>query len=111
MAWMLSRADVSPWLRYVTHLKKEQAMNEQFSNAPPPDGPESKTGLKEKVRETTETLKAKTKEVVSEAKQRGEEYVEQGKERAAQRIQGAGETFRQSAERFESEHDPNIGHY
>ncbi len=82
-------------------------MNEQNPNAES----ESKTNLKDKVRETKETLKSKTKEIVDEARQRGEEYVEQNKERAAQSIGGVGETFRQSAERLEKENDPNIAHY
>jgi gas vesicle protein len=87
-------------------------MNEQIPSTEPPTAEsESKTGLKDKVRETKETLKSKTKEIVEQAKQRGEEYVEQNKERAAQRIGGVGETIRQSAERLEKENDPNIAHY
>lgn len=72
---------------------------------------EAKTSVKETVRETKDKLRAKGKEVASEARERGEEYVRLGKDRAANRLAGVSASIRQSAERFEQEHDPNIAQY
>jgi len=83
--------------------KEESAMKESMA--------EAKASVTETVRETKDKLKAKTKEVASQARERGEEYVRQGKEQAADRIVGVSQTIRQTADRFEQEHDPNIAHY
>lgn len=92
-------------------------MKNEFSQEPQPAGsPEfqstqTKGDFKQSLREAGETIKSKSKEAASQVKEQSGRYFDQGKTHTADCMGRFSETLRSTADRFESEQDPNIAHY
>ena len=96
-------------------MKNEFSQDPQFqptgSQSASFQSTESKGDLKQSLREAGDKIKSKSKEAASQVKAQGGKYFDQGKTRTADCMGRFSETLRSSADRFESEQDPNIAHY
>jgi hypothetical protein len=91
-------------------MKNEFSQDPQFQ----PTGSSSfqgKDDLKQSLREAGDQIKSKSKEAASQVKEQSGKYFDQGKTRTADCMGRFSETLRSTADRFESEQDPNIAHY
>jgi hypothetical protein len=96
-------------------MKNEFSQDPQFQSPGSPSSnfqsSESKGDLKQSLREAGDKLKSKSKEAASQVKEQSGKYFDQGKTRTADCMGRFSETLRSTADRFESEQDPNIAHY
>ena len=83
-------------------------MKQDHPNAPAESTPGA---LKESVSDTAHKLQSKAGEIGAKVRAKGEHYADKTREQAAERVEGVGDTLRETAERSERQHDPNIAHY
>ena len=96
-------------------MKNEFSQDPQSQSAGSPSSAfqstENKGDFKKTLRDTGETIKSKSKEAASHFKEQGGKYFDQNKTRTADCMGRFSETLRSTADRFETEQDPNIAYY